>query len=176
MCKVFIFIIAFICFFQATEGVTSQVHYQEIAASLEEVVNDSDNVVIVKPSDKWEVYLEKKISPKAGLPPPDEVYQEHIYLYEVVAVLKSKTIKPGQIIKVWDTPTFSYEEMKDYYERQIRRSPIVYVYKALREPVENQNFILLLKDKEPDKLLFRRVGNEGLATQSDIENFLKVQP
>lgn len=164
--------------FQPREAATSQVMYIDSGISLDKMINyPGAHVVIVKPSDKWEVYLEKEIKQKPGLPPPEvPVYKEKVQIFKVVSVVKSSTIKSGQIVKVWKPPVYDYETIQSMYEKQMNKSVVSQSYNPVNEPVDGQNLILILHDKEPEKSVYGGSGEEGMASLPEIEKILNTPP
>lgn len=176
MFKFLIIAMGALCAFYPREAITSQVMYVDSGIQLDQMINyPGTHVVIVKPSDKWETYLEKEIKQKPGLPPPEiPVYKEVVQVFEVVSVLKSETLKAGQIVKVWKQSAYDYETMKKMYEQQMNITMASQRYNPVNPPVKDENLILILGDKEPEKSVYGGAGEEGMASLPEIERIIKT--
>lgn len=171
MIKIVVVLSLLILCFQPREAATSQVTYMDSGDSLESVVQLASDIVIVRKRDQFEVYLEKPIE----VPGKEEpfIYNEMVDLYEVVTVVKSDTIKPAQIIKIWTAPAYNYEMTKAYYVDGESESPIIQQYKPVHVPKDGENVILMLNGKEPDKAVYSWRATEGLMTLPQIKTILK---
>lgn len=173
MIKIITILSFFILCFQPREAVTSQVMYRDSEQTLAEVAGFSTDFVVVKNLGKIEVYLEKPIKvPGKGI----YKYQELVDLYEVITVVKSDKIKPGQIIKIWTEPAYNYEATRAYYVDGEFELPIIDQYKPVHEPKDGENRIMFLNDKDPEKAVYRWRASEGLETLPDLEAILKNPP
>lgn len=162
--------------FYIREAATSQVMYVNSGMTLESLTQGVQNVVIVKPSDKWEVYREEVLhvdTPPGAKPIPDDMYKEHVQIFEVVTVLKSETIKPGQIIKSWVRPVYDYETQKKMHETGMSITMASQRYESSYPPTAGENIILFVADKEPEKSVYIFAGQEGILAQKEVEDFLK---
>ncbi len=163
-------------FLLSQEARVSQVMRIDSSESLAQLIDRSAHIVVVKAEKPRTELFKKVVFPKETQFKKDHetVYQEDIAIYKVDRILKSTSIKAGEV-KVWAVPAYGEESARAYHESDISESPIERVYKALNEPSEKDKKIIFLQDYFGKNDVYILNGIEGFKSASKVEKLLNVK-
>ena len=148
----------------------SQVHMQDSDQTLADIYKNSAHALEVKYLNKNEIIKEVKFPKETHYKKAEEtIYRDSAGLYKIVRVLKSKTLKKGKTIKIWQEPAYDEYLMRRYHEEGISKSPIVLVYKSKFKIKNPNHMIVFINDKEVEKDIYQLVGEEDLSAAAEIK-------
>ena len=152
------------------EGYVSQVFIEEQTTPFDELVLNP-HIVWVQDLKRSEVYKEVNFPKETHyLKSEENVYQEYIQFYKVEKVLASSKIKVGDIIKVWQQPSYGLDVIKTYHEIGMLESPIEWRHTPHFEH-DNEHFFLFLQ--EHDTVYADSGAKEGADAEPMILEYLK---
>ncbi|MCB9060929.1 MAG: hypothetical protein H6622_05370 [Halobacteriovoraceae bacterium] len=170
-------IFAFVLFFFSMEAHLSQVDAMSTKTTLEDLVQNSEHILVVSNLNKRKTYKEVKFPKENHYAKKEEtVYREYIDEYKIEEVLYSKTLKKDQNFWVWQMPNYNEYVMRMMHEEGVLESPFVFTYKSKFE-VKGNKYILFLYNMENalhEKTYENREGqSEGLEGTQLIKDLLK---
>jgi hypothetical protein len=97
----------------------------------------------------------------------ETVYKEFVEMFLVEEVLKSKTIKKGQTIKVLRKPAYDHDLVKRYHEEGVSKSLLLDEYKT-KSPINSDlTYFMFLHHTSAEVYVF--YAEEGLASEAEIK-------
>ena len=125
----------------------SQIFIEEQTTPFDELVLNP-HIVWVQDLKRSEIYKEVKFPKETHyLKSEENEYEEYVQFYKVEKVLVSSKIKVGDIIKVWQQPSYDLDVIKTYHEIGMLESPIEWRHTPHFEH-DNQHFFLFLEEYE----------------------------
>lgn len=158
MLRVIILLMLLIILPQSSKAEVMTVSYADSGQTLTDMVLQSSHVVLARKIEDISVYREEVLP---------LIKDQDLTTYKVITVFKSHTLKADDKITVWRAPAYVPDGSGAY--------PIILEYQPKYAPESGQDIILLLKDREPDKMIYTYFGTEGQGAAPDIEEMLKYQ-
>jgi hypothetical protein len=125
----------------------------DMLPTMEDVTNSAEHILVVKSTKKSQKYHEVTFPIETHYQKAEEtVYTENINEYEVLKVIKSKKIEVNKKIWVWTSPSYGEEIMKIHHEDGLLESPFVMMYKPKFPIINDEEFIIFLKDLPKPKI------------------------
>lgn len=139
----------------------SQVFYEDSKSTLEDQVKWSQEIVVVEGGKPASEVLRKIVFPKEThhSKEHESAYVEMVDVYKVKEVLRSHKLKKGDVIKVFESPTYGEASMRAYHEEGMSESPIVTRYTSVNPAKHEDEKILLLNvhfDKSGQPVILNR--------------------
>jgi len=154
----------------------SQVGYELIEVSIEEMVRDvlpDGHILLVEKTENSEIYFEKLLPADTHYEKNTQTpYQEFIYQYKILDVIKSNNLTVGEKIWIWAEPAWPLSSVELYHEEGLMESPIILQSKPVF-PIDGKTDIIFI-DKLEDgknkkyKNIFTISHTEGSAGKSEI--------
>jgi len=155
----------------------SQVEHMEIEESLEELVSRlpaSAHVVVAKGPLGSRVLVEVHLPRETHFKKISEsTYTEHVSEFEVLEVLRSSSLRPGERFWVWHEPAYDLKATRAYHETGFSRSPVIQSRSPVHAP-RGEERVLCLEEKANDQglILFHELAVEGFAARDELARLL----
>jgi hypothetical protein len=140
----------------------------------------NDHIVIVRGPITSKIYLNVIFPKKNHFKKAEETtYEEFVYKYAVIDIIKSKSFKTGDLFWVWKKPYYTQKNIKTYHEIGLLCSPDI-LKREPNYPLEGDHHIAFVRkmnsksSKEfPD--VFSIQAEEGMDAEPEIRELIKAK-